>query len=294
MSRFFATFFVLAISPSVLLADPKAEPLVRGVVYGHHGIAHARTVGELRVYVWDWTGRDADHVFTYCGDIDEPSTVAVRSSRVWLDRKVGRELVFVDESIYRSAAEPFLAGHNFPIDSDGGKWPHFGFVGLFWNEPHSGRVERLAESFGKDTTMFRDIVAVGNHEITRFELTGKLGEQKDARMTIYRIEEQYDNKNKRWNSPVVTEIEQFKAPRVEPFAAVIVGQDYYFITDSGKLWHAPPKQAGQARRAEEKWDHADSRLKALVSDSNNEGGHFVFGQDEKGWYYMKLGRDDQP
>jgi hypothetical protein len=56
----------------------------------------------------------------------------------------------------------------------------------------------------------------------------------------------------------------------EPFQVLGRGEDYYFVTRSGKLYRAPPAAKGKPRRLEAAWADRRRPIEALLTDVDGD------------------------
>ena len=66
-------------------------------------------------------------------------------------------------------------------------------------------------------------------------------------------------------------IENFDSWFLDNFYAFIRKDDYYFLTESGKLHHAPPRKDGEkSRKMNKLWDDAKRPIVAVIEDADND------------------------
>ncbi len=79
-----------------------------------------------------------------------------------------------------------------------------------------------------------------------------------------RDDDYYHRWKTRWAD---AEEEKFAVPFREPFMTYIRDRDFWFVTESGKLYKAP---AGDKRKVEVMWDEEASPIRALITDADTD------------------------
>jgi hypothetical protein len=93
----------------------------------------------------------------------------------------------------------------------------------------------------------------------------------------------FDAKKRRWLT-IADErnLETFKSDFLEDFYVFIRKSDYYFVTESGKLYHAPPPKKGEkSRKMTALWDDPDRPINAIIEDADRD----------KVWLFAKHKKD---
>jgi hypothetical protein len=71
--------------------------------------------------------------------------------------------------------------------------------------------------------------------------------------------------------PKVKNIDTFESPSSEDFYAFVRKDHYYFVTESGKLYHAPPAKEGEkSRTMKALWTDAKRPIVAVIEDADND------------------------
>jgi hypothetical protein len=99
--------------------------------------------------------------------------------------------------------------------------------------------------------------------------------------TAYRYEGRWDQARKKWRKRPWTKAEAIRVGFREPFQALGRGQDYYFVTRSGKLFRAPEAAGGKPRNLEAVWDDPKRPITAFLTDADT-GRAFLFLPPAKG------------
>jgi hypothetical protein len=93
--------------------------------------------------------------------------------------------------------------------------------------------------------------------------------------TAYRYQARWDAARKEWQErPWVQECALRVAFR-EPFEALAVGPDCYFVTRSGRLFRSPPGPVGKPRSVQPAWDNPARPVTAFLTDADS-GRAFFF------------------
>jgi hypothetical protein len=123
------------------------------------------------------------------------------------------------------------------------------------------------------------------------EFGGRLIAAKDTdprwTLTTYDFKANWNAKAKTWQAGKWSAREGVEVAFQEPFQVAAVGEDYYFVTASGKVYRSPRPDKGKDRKAEAVWDDAKRPVVALIQDAD-AGKSFVFckaGKDGKGVYF---------
>jgi hypothetical protein len=90
----------------------------------------------------------------------------------------------------------------------------------------------------------------------------------------YSVRAHWNRKKKEWIAQEREECSIELGIR-EPFQALARGEDYYFLTASGKLYRAPKPAKGKHRKLEKVWDDKRAPIKAYISDADR-GRTFLF------------------
>jgi hypothetical protein len=86
--------------------------------------------------------------------------------------------------------------------------------------------------------------------------------------TCFSYRADWDAKKERWYPKPEVEECTFDLAFREPFQALARGEDYYFLTASGKLYRAPKPAKGKHRTVEMVWDAAKSPIVAFIQDAD--------------------------
>jgi hypothetical protein len=276
-------------------ADTPLPPFVHGIVYRHYLVSHApEAATAVRIHATDLTSDWITHTLRVTEQTDHSASIAVRDKRLWLAyHSVTPASVapIVEEHLRHYSVNAFCGGEFISVNADG-KSPREGLVvDWLWHELGTDQLSRLEKVSGLGAILQRDIVPIGEQAVLRFELVipwPKPGQAPTGRMRVIRIESVHDVTKKQWKPVEATVLEDFDVGFTEPFQAVVVGKEYYFLTHSGNLFNVGPAELGKPRRCMPYWGPGQGRLSALIMDAN-KGSSFVFGQDDKGWFYAKLG-----
>ena len=88
-------------------------------------------------------------------------------------------------------------------------------------------------------------------------------------LTCYSTRSRWDAEVGHWRSQGWSEECKLEVRFKEAFQALAKGDDYYFVTSSGKLFRAgKPAKRGQARKVEPVWTDPDRRIAAFVTDAD--------------------------
>jgi hypothetical protein len=93
--------------------------------------------------------------------------------------------------------------------------------------------------------------------------------------TVYRYEGKWDKAGQKWEERPWVKHESIAVGFREPFQALGQGDDYYFVTRSGKLFRAPKAPGGQPRKLEAVWDDPKRPVTAFLTDAD-AGRTFLF------------------
>jgi hypothetical protein len=94
-------------------------------------------------------------------------------------------------------------------------------------------------------------------------------------LTVYRYEAKWDKAGQKWEERPWVKHESIEVGFREPFQALGRGQDYYFVTRSGKLYRAPQAARVRPRRLEAVWDDPKRPVTAFLTDAD-AGRTFLF------------------
>jgi len=91
----------------------------------------------------------------------------------------------------------------------------------------------------------------------------------------------WDDNTKEWKVTVEKEnFETFDATFKEDFYFFLRKNDYYFVTESGKLYHAPPPAKGEkSRTMKALWTDAKRPIVAVLEDADRDK-VFLFAKDK--------------
>jgi|SRR5579864_792130 len=303
-SLFFA--LLIAAAPSACAAGEQPDnDFVCGTIFRGHLVSHRpEACADICIYASEFNGY-VTHILRIPvgalqpGVTSQPSSLALHKDRLFYDYHEqsygGGPIPHIQEKIRQLSVPSLCAGHFEPVDADG-RTPANGFlVDWLWRELGSDQEKRLKSRDERRTELFRDIVAQGDQVLLRFEVVYEPCHEGAARMTVYRLEREYDKRAKQWKSVAMKEVESFDAHFAEPFQAVVIEGTYFFITHSGKLYRAQPREGGLPRIDDLIYDKPQGRIHGLITDANSEKpGYFIFVRDEKGWYYVRLHKQIAP
>lgn len=85
-------------------------------------------------------------------------------------------------------------------------------------------------------------------------------------------ETEWDAKKSKWKAfAEAMNLETFSSRFTEEFYAFVRKDNYYFVTESGKLYLAPPPKAGEKSRAMKAlWDDANRPIVAVIEDADKD------------------------
>jgi hypothetical protein len=116
-------------------------------------------------------------------------------------------------------------------------------------------------------------------------------------LTIHSCRNTWDADKQIWGDPRWRREGTIDVGFTEGFHALGKGDDYYFLTVSGKLYRAPKPDKGDDRKMETVWDDAKRPVVAFITDADADR-TFLFckpGADGKGVYFeMDAKPDPQP
>src|SRR5205823_930686 len=79
-------------------------------------------------------------------------------------------------------------------------------------------------------------------------------------LTVHDYEASWDGKAKRWKHGKWVKEETIDVGFREPFRVLARGDDYFFLTDSGRLFCAPKPAKGKHRKMNVVWNDPDNRV----------------------------------
>jgi hypothetical protein len=97
----------------------------------------------------------------------------------------------------------------------------------------------------------------------------------------------WDPKKTAWVEGKWTEGETLAVAFEEPFQVTAAGDDYFFVTGSGKVYRSPKPDKGKKRKTEPLWDDAKRPVVSFIQDADT-GRNFVFCKPDdegKGVYF---------
>jgi hypothetical protein len=161
-------------------------------------------------------------------------------------------------------------------------------------------VRRLCRNGGVefDWLLESDILPVGPYQIRQFVLCNVRGkivprgstkllaaytplvEPKDRytphwSLKVHRYRAEWDRRRQRWKKAQWVEEESLPVVFKEPFQVLGKGDDYFFVTRSGKLYLTRKPARGQQGKMELLWDKPGQRIFAMISDADS-GRSFLF------------------
>jgi hypothetical protein len=93
--------------------------------------------------------------------------------------------------------------------------------------------------------------------------------------TTHRYEGKWDKAGRKWERRPWAQEESIEVGFREPFQVLGRGQDYYFVTRSGKLFRAPKPAGGGARKLGAVWADPKRPVTAFITDADT-GRAFLF------------------
>jgi hypothetical protein len=119
------------------------------------------------------------------------------------------------------------------------------------------------------------------------ELTGRIldvtpEESKNPRwsLTAYDFQNEWNAKEGRLGEGKWSKGEPIGVAFEQPFQAAAAGEDYYFVTASGKVYRSPRPDKGKERKTEAIWDDGKRPVVAFIRDVD-AGKSFVFCKPDK-------------
>jgi hypothetical protein len=156
--------------------------------------------------------------------------------------------------------------------------------------PDSVRVFRLTNVRGRLIPAGKD----GGLEAVRIHF--EKGEDKIPGWSFrtYDFKGEWLDKKKNWGDGKWTEGEEIAVGFKEPFQVAALGDDYYFVTESGKVFRSPKSEKGKGRKTEPVWDDDKRPVIAFIQDAD-AGKSFVFckaDKEGKGVYFELAAKPD--
>ena len=109
--------------------------------------------------------------------------------------------------------------------------------------------------------------------------------KKEKKIQTWETYARYDAKKDKWEIADERNPEIFASIFVEDFYVFIQKNDYYFVTQSGKLFHAPPPKAGEkSRTMKSLWKGDNFPIVAIIEDADND----------KVWLFTKARKKLEP
>jgi hypothetical protein len=153
--------------------------------------------------------------------------------------------------------------------------------------PALGKPERdqiLAIDFFKGVKHLQELAGLGivptsANTCKTFFLT-----KKSTYIEIWDTESRFNEKKKEWETVAgERNLERLKSAFSEDFHVFMRGDDYYFLTQSGKLYMAPPAKKGEkSRTMKSLWEGDNFPIVAIIEDADND----------KVWLFTKCKRKD--
>jgi hypothetical protein len=91
----------------------------------------------------------------------------------------------------------------------------------------------------------------------------------------------WDPKKIAWVEGKWTEGETLAVAFEEPFQVAVAGEDYYFVTGSGKVYRSAKAEKGKQRKTEPVWDDPKRPVVSFIQDADT-GRNFVFCKPDDG------------
>jgi hypothetical protein len=99
--------------------------------------------------------------------------------------------------------------------------------------------------------------------------------------TVYHFRNRWSPRTRRWGDGVWAKRGPLPVRFKERFHAVLEGEDYYFLTRSGKVYHAPAAAKGKPRAVHPVWEDRKRPVVALITDADTHRS-FLFCRQGKG------------
>ncbi len=109
--------------------------------------------------------------------------------------------------------------------------------------------------------------------------------KKEKKIQTWETYARYDAKKDKWEIADERNPEIFASTFVEDFYVFIRKNDYYFVTESGKLYYAPAPKAGEkSRTMKSLWQGENFPIVAIIEDADND----------KVWLFTKARKRFEP
>jgi hypothetical protein len=163
----------------------------------------------------------------------------------------------------------------------------------------ASKVRRLFIAMRFRPKLYYDNLPVGRYRVKQFLLTNVGGRASPATgnfdefgddylnttekeettpqwtLTVHSYEASWDNKEKDWQHGKWAKEETIDVCFREPFHVLSRGDDYFFLTASGKLYRAARPTKGKHRKVETVWSDTEAPIKAFIADVDR-GRTFLF------------------
>jgi hypothetical protein len=113
-------------------------------------------------------------------------------------------------------------------------------------------------------------------------------------LTVFRYRCTWDAEKKQWGERKSSREGEIAVGFREPFHALSKGDDYYFLTDSGRLYRAPKPKEGADRAMECVWDDAKQPITAFLTDANADRSFLFCKPAEEGGKGVYFELSDKP
>jgi hypothetical protein len=135
----------------------------------------------------------------------------------------------------------------------------------------------------------------GGLTLTKIEMTPDERDNPHWSLTAYDFQGEWKAKEKEWGEGKWSGREPIAVAFKEAFQVAARGDDYYFITTSGKVYRSPKPDKGKERKTEAVWEDAKRPVVAFLQDID-AGKSFVFckqDKDGKGVYFELAAKPEE-
>ena len=131
----------------------------------------------------------------------------------------------------------------------------------------------LLKLMEKSNKITKTQVAFDSVPISKFNCKTFMLMKKEKKFEAWDTQEvDWDAETKQYKSlAAVQNLETFDSSFLDDFYAVIRKNDYYFVTESGELYHAPPPKEGEkSRTMKALWTDAKRPIVAVIEDADRD------------------------
>jgi hypothetical protein len=109
-------------------------------------------------------------------------------------------------------------------------------------------------------------------------------EQKNPKwsFTIHRYDGRWKQKDKEWGNGKWTKEGTIEIGFIEPFQALVKEEDYFFVTESRRLFVARKPTKGSERKLTAVWNEPDRPITAILTDADADRTFLFVAAKEKG------------